>query len=211
MTEPKDELLLDHEYDGIKELDNRLPGWWLWLFYLTIIFSVFYMGYYHVLGRGPLQAEEYDLEMAEAQRLGLGVAYESWGADVQPATDDETMAEGQLIFTAQCAVCHLPDGGGLIGPNMTDDYFIHGPEFADSVLIIEEGVVEKGMISWKTQMPREEILAVASYIHGLRGTSPDKAKAPEGDLAPAAGAEAGDEAQGEPEEPPAEAEAEAEP
>jgi cytochrome c oxidase cbb3-type subunit 3 len=173
-------LLLDHEYDGIRELDNQLPGWWLWLFYLTILFSVVYLVWYHVLDRGLSTQAQYELEVARAHAAGLGIHYESWGADVEPLSDAGSLNRGREIFVKQCAVCHGQLGEGLIGPNFTDDYFLHGAEFADSIRTIEEGVLEKGMISWKTQLSPDEVRAVASFVFTLRGTDPPNQKAPEG-------------------------------
>ena len=184
MPEQNDNLLLDHEYDGIKELDNRLPGWWLWLFYLAIAFGLVYMGWFHVLHRGPLQADLYIQEVEAAHAAGLGLHYESWGPDVEPATDPDLLAHGGTIFKSQCTVCHGQEGQGVIGPNMTDDYFLHGHEFADSIVVIEEGVPEQGMISWKTQLSRDDVLAVGSYIYTLRGTNPANPKDPQGEKAP---------------------------
>ncbi len=188
MTKPdQDEaaLLLDHEYDGIRELDNQLPGWWLWLFYLSILFSIVYLTYYHVLGPQYSSQAAYEEEVARAHAAGLGIHYEAWGPDVEPVADAESLAVGQQVFVSQCAVCHGQLGEGLIGPNFTDDFFLHGPTFADTVRTIEEGVPEKGMISWKTQLSREEVRSVASYIKNLEGTDPPNQKAPEGERAPA--------------------------
>ena len=186
MTKPRTDeeaLLLEHEYDGIRELDNQLPGWWLWLFYLTILFSVVYLTWYHVLDRGLSTQAQYEQEITRAHAAGLGIHYESWGDNVEPVSDADGMDLGKQVFISQCAVCHGQLGEGLIGPNFTDDYFVHGSGFADSIRVIEEGVPEKGMVSWKTQLSREEVRAVASFIYELRGTDPPNQKAPEGDLA----------------------------
>ena len=186
MPELSDDLLLDHEYDGIKELDNKLPGWWLWLFWISIVFGLIYAGWFHILGKGPTQAAQYESEVAAAHAAGLGLHYESWGPDVEPATDAAVLADGETLFKSQCAVCHGQLGEGMIGPNFTDDYFLHGAAFADSIRVIEEGVPEQGMISWKTQLSRQQVLAVGTYVFNLRGTNPPNPKEPQGTLAPSA-------------------------
>lgn len=183
-----------HEYDGITELDNQLPRWWLLLFYFTIAYGVVYLTYYHVLGKGLSSKEAYVAEVAAAKEViaaatsAAGSGGEGSAAAAQPleaGTDEAVLAEGKQIFATYCFTCHAADGGGLIGPNMTDDYFIHGPAFADSIRTATEGVPEKGMIAWKTVLKPEQIHAVCSYIYTLRGTTPVTAKAPEGEQYPA--------------------------
>jgi cytochrome c oxidase cbb3-type subunit 3 len=169
-----------HEVDGINELDNHLPRWWVWLFNITIIFSVFYVLYFDVLKIGPSQAEQYEREMARARGVTAAALAAAPPQLDAPSTDAAVLARGRELYMANCAVCHAADGGGLIGPNITDDYYIHGPTFADSVHIIREGVPAKGMIPWKTTLRPDDIHAVASYIYTLRGTTPANAKAPEG-------------------------------
>lgn len=180
----RDPLLLDHDADGITELDNKLPGWWLWLFYITIAFGVVYMGYYHVFDVGALTTEKYDNEIAAAKEKfpeAFQTVDVSAGADLAPSTDVAVFERGKEIFDANCVACHTADGGGLIGPNMCDDYFIHGGTYADSVRIINNGVVEKGMIAWKAVLKPSDIEAVASFVYRLRGTTPANPKAPEGE------------------------------
>jgi cytochrome c oxidase cbb3-type subunit III len=181
MTEYNDPLLMDHEADGIRELDNKLPRWWVWLFYFTIMFAAVYLAYYHVLGAGNLMVDEYKQEMKVGDAI-KGAALAKFEADIgtlQPATDPEAVARGKKTFLLLCAPCHRPDGGGLVGPNLTDDYWIHGAKFADNVKTIWNGVPEKGMITWKNMLKPNEIYEVASYIHTLRGTHPPKPKPPE--------------------------------
>jgi cytochrome c oxidase cbb3-type subunit 3 len=170
-NDPKEPLLLDHEYDGICELDNQLPRWWVWLFYITIIYSAGYLLYYHVFRVGELQAAEYTHEMkaGEAVKGGAMTKFEAGIPALQPATDAVALESGRQVYTKFCAPCHRVDGGGLVGPNITDDYWIHGGTYADSVKIIWDGVPAKGMITWKTVLKPEEIQAVASYIYTLRG------------------------------------------
>jgi cytochrome c oxidase cbb3-type subunit 3 len=181
MSEHNDPLLMDHEVDGIHELDNKLPRWWVWLFYLTIAFAVVYMTYYHVLGAGDLMATEYQKEMkaGDALKQAAMSKFEANMAALQPSKDPDVLARGQKTFLLLCAPCHRPDGGGLVGPNLTDDYWIHGSNFADNVTTIWNGVPAKGMITWKNTLKPNEIFDVASYIHTLRGTHPPNPKPPE--------------------------------
>jgi cytochrome c oxidase cbb3-type subunit III len=184
--EPKDPLLLDHEVDGIKELDNNLPRWWVWLFYLTIIFSVIYMGYYHVFHAGELQAKEYAREFKRGEEIKSTVIakFESSLGSLAPETNSLTLSKGQQTFMTMCAPCHRPDGGGLVGPNLCDDYWIHGSNFIDNLKTIINGVPEKGMITWRGVLKPSEIQAVASYIYTLRGTKPPNPKPPENQQQP---------------------------
>ena len=183
MTEHHDPLLLDYEADGIRELDNKLPRWWVWLFYLTIIFAVVYLSYYHVFATGDLAAKgqmasEYQAEMqtGEALKAAAMGKFEATIASLQPSNEPEILAHGKKTFLTLCAPCHRPDGGGLVGPNLTDDYWIHGSNFADNVTTIWNGVPAKGMITWKKTLKPQE---VASYIYTLRGTHPPNPKPPE--------------------------------
>jgi len=170
-NDPKEPLLLDHEYDGIQELDNKLPRWWVWLFYITIIYSAIYLVYYHVTRSGDLQIAEYTKEMQAGEQIKNGAMgkFEASIPTLQPATDADTVENGRQVYVKFCAPCHRMDGGGLVGPNLTDDYWIHGSTYADSVKIIWDGVPAKGMITWKTVLKPEEIASVASYIYTLRG------------------------------------------
>jgi cytochrome c oxidase cbb3-type subunit 3 len=181
MTEYNDPLLLDHEADGIRELDNKLPRWWVWLFYFTIIFAAVYMVYYHVLGAGDLMATEYAKEIKVGNEIkGAAMArFEADLATLQPSKDPQVLADGKKTFLLLCAPCHRPDAGGLVGPNLTDDYWIHGSNFTDNVKTIWNGVPEKGMITWKNYLKPDQVIAVASYIYTLRGTKPPNPKPPE--------------------------------
>lgn len=173
--------LLDHDYDGIREYDNPLPRWWLYLFYICIAISIAYVGYY-VLGPGPGSKAEYEAEMAEAAKLY---------PDTDPAADTEALAAakgnkdaiaaGNTVYTANCAACHAADGGGLVGPNLTDDFWIHGKgDIQGIVRVVTDGVPEKGMLSWKKTLKKDEIINVSAYVLSLRGTTPAKAKEPQG-------------------------------
>lgn len=170
-NDPQEPLLLDHNYDGIQELDNNLPRWWVWLFYITIIYAAVYLIYYHVTHTGDLQAAEYKSEMKIGEQLKSAAMgkFESSIATLQPSKDSAVLENGKVAYNKYCAPCHRVDGGGLVGPNLTDDYWIHGSSFTDSVKIIWDGVPAKGMVTWKTVLKPDEINAVASYIYTLRG------------------------------------------
>ena len=187
----KDELL-DHDYDGIQELDNDLPPWWLYMFYFTIIFGFVYLLYYHVfdIGDSPVAAYEKEMQQAAVQYAGgeaggISATDESLVA----FTDADNLARGKEIFLTNCMVCHGASGEGGIGPNMTDEYWIHGGSMKQIVNIINVGVPAKGMISWKPVLNPEQIRQVSSYILSLQGTNPPNSKAPEGEkVSPGEGA-----------------------
>jgi cytochrome c oxidase cbb3-type subunit 3 len=170
-NDPQEPLLLDHEYDGIRELDNNLPRWWVWLFYLCIIYAAVYLVYYHVTHTGDLQIAEYKNEMKAGDALKSAAMgkFESGMSALTPSSSADTLDHGKQIYTKFCAPCHRVDGGGLVGPNLTDDYWIHGSNYADNVKVIWDGVPAKGMITWKTVLKPDEIQAVASYCYTLRG------------------------------------------
>ena len=183
-TDPQEPLLLDHEYDGIRELDNKLPRWWVWLFNFSIIFAVIYMVYYHVLGKGELMAAQYQEEMqfGDVIKNRAIAEFESSMASLQPSTDPVILAEGKDTFTKLCAPCHRADGGGLVGPNLCDDYWLHGSNFVDNLQTIWNGVPAKGMVTWKGTLKPASIYAAGSYIYTLRGTHPKNPKLPENQI-----------------------------
>jgi mono/diheme cytochrome c family protein len=264
----KEDRLLEHEYDGIQELDNDLPPWWLWLFYISIIFGVVYMIHYHVIGTGDLSAVEYNKEInpnyqevQDVNQASMSIGYSSpfyqpgiemtpqlwsafenyvgpkvefeklvmeamrkadadnlaklqqtfpeiWtkltegGATITPAeksaiastaqtkmdldyerlTDSASLDAGKQIYITNCASCHGPQGQGGIGPNMTDNYYIHGGRINDLMAVIINGVPVKGMISWKGILNDVQMNQVASYMMSLRGTNPPNPKDPQGEL-----------------------------
>lgn len=185
-VEEEESILLDHSYDGIKELDNNLPPWWKYGFYLTIIVSVIYMLHYHVLGTGDLQIKEYENEVANA-KLEIDEYMKSSANNVdentvQLLTDAGDIASGKEVFLASCAACHGRNGEGTVGPNFTDEYWLHGGSVQDIFKSIKYGWVEKGMKSWKEDLSPIQIAQVTSYIKSLKGTNPPNAKAPQGDL-----------------------------
>ena len=173
-----------HEADGIQELDNQLPRWWVLLFYFSIVFAFLYLMYYHVLGFGQGPHDKYQSEVARAEaRIAAREARSALDFDYSvPALDDPTLARGAEIYAANCASCHHSTGKGLIGPNLTDAYWIHGATFDDTMRVIAEGVTEKGMQAWKNLLSRDQRHAVASYISSLRGSDPDSPREPQGDF-----------------------------
>ncbi len=184
--EEEEELLLDHDYDGIKELDNHLPPWWKWLFYLTIVYSVIYLMIFHVFKSSPLQEEEYELEMTAAAKMKqveqVEVVYDFDENTVTLTTDQTELADGQKFFATQCGVCHKADGGGLAGPNLTDKYWRNGGDITDVYKVIKNGVPGTAMISWENRLNPIRIRNVASYVLSLQGTNPPNALGPDGDL-----------------------------
>jgi cytochrome c oxidase cbb3-type subunit III len=181
MNDQNDPLLLDHEADGIRELDNNLPRWWVWLFYITIIFAAVYLCYYHVFSMGKLSAAEYEVENAAGEKLknAAMAKFEATIGNLEPSKDPAVISAGRQTFMTLCAPCHRADAGGLVGPNLCDDYWIHGSNFTDNVKTIWNGVPAKGMITWKTILNPQQIYEVGSYIYTLRGTKPPNPKPPE--------------------------------
>ncbi len=181
MHDPNNPLLMAHDADGIRELDNKLPRWWVWLFYGTIVFAAAYLLYYHVFHVGDLMAAEYQKEMkfGDAIKVAAMSSFEATIPNLQPSKDEAVVGQGRQIFAKMCSPCHRADGGGLVGPNLTDDYWIHGPLFSDNLRTIWNGVPEKGMVTWKGTLKPNEVYAVGSFIYTLRGTHPANPKPPE--------------------------------
>ncbi len=186
-VEKEETVMLDHNYDGIRELDNHLPPWWKWLLYGSMIWSVFYMFVYHVSGSLPLSIQEYQEEVAVANKQiqNLQAASPQKKIDettVVFTTDAVALKDGEDTFKSICASCHRMDGGGDIGPNLTDAYWKHGGSIQDVFRIVTNGVPNTNMVAWGTSMSPEKIQNVSSYLLTLQGTNPPNAKAPEGDL-----------------------------
>jgi len=180
-------IMLDHEYDGIKELDNHLPPWWLWLFYLNIIFAIIYMIYYTFTGIGASQVQEYEAEMIYAENfkadLEKKMASEFDENNVEFVKEEAKIAEGKTLFNTNCAVCHKEDLGGLIGPNLTDEYWLHGGSPTEIYMVLKNGVLDKGMLAWKDQMTPYQMQNIMSYILTMQGTNPAGAKEAQGEKA----------------------------
>ena len=184
-VEREAEIMLDHDYDGIRELDSKIPPWFAWLFILTIIFAAYYMIDYHIIGSGQVQYEEYaqEVKMASLEREALIKS----GAFINEETvtllsDASDLEKGKAVFDQNCIACHASDGGGIVGPNLTDEYWIHGGGIKNVFKVIKYGVVEKGMISWQTQLNPNQMQEVASYVLSLQGTNPAAPKQPEGEI-----------------------------
>ncbi len=178
-------ILLGHDYDGIRELDNDLPPWWKYGFYFTIVISVIYMWYYHV-GSGPSSHEEFVTEVQRGEaEVAAYLAANAGNIDEQNVTmieDQMALAEGIKIYGQVCAACHANDGGGGIGPNLTDPYWLHGGSLSDVFKSIKYGFQDKGMKSWKDDYSPRQLAALASYIMTLQGTTPAAPKEPQGPL-----------------------------
>ena len=192
-VEPEQEkdILMHHEYDGIRELDNVLPPWWLWLFYATIVWGVVYVVNVHVIKVWPEQYTEYAEELAQAEiDIAAYLALQAAAVDentVVALTDASAISSGEKIFQEFCKACHGNAGeGNAVGPNLTDAYWLHGGSINDVFRTIKYGVVEKGMQSWKAELNPEQMQAVASYIFSIQGTEPANAKEPQGELYKAA-------------------------
>jgi len=173
----------DHDYDGIRELDNRIPPWFTTLFAGTIVFAAAYMIHFHVLGSGRLMVEEYREEVAEAD-LARRIAIAREGAIDESAlaalTDPAALERGREQFAKYCVSCHGAQAGGVVGPNLTDEYWIHGGGITNVYAVVKNGVPAKGMISWQLVFTPKQIQEVASYVLSLEGTNPPGAKKPEG-------------------------------
>ncbi|MBK8601252.1 MAG: c-type cytochrome [Flavobacterium sp.] len=184
--ENEGQLLLDHDYDGIKELDNTLPPWWVYLFYGTIIFAAIYLVRFEIMGADN-QEMELKKEMAQAKvdiEEYMKTAPDLMNEEsVTLLTDAPSLAEGKAIFAANCVACHRPDGGGQIGPNLTDEQWILGGGIKNVFHTLENGGRDgKGMISWKGTLKPKEMQKVASYVLSLKGSNPKDPKAPEGEI-----------------------------
>jgi cytochrome c oxidase cbb3-type subunit 3 len=184
--EQESEIDLDHEYDGIRELDNNLPPWWLYGFYLSIVFAVIYLVRFHITQTAPLQEEEYRIAMAEAE-----AEHEKYLATAANLVDESNVVllteapliqDGAAIFKANCAVCHAADGGGGVGPNLADPYWIHGGDIKAVFSTIKYGVPAKGMIPWKDQLNPSQMQKVASFVLSMQGTTPANPKEAQGEL-----------------------------
>jgi cytochrome c oxidase cbb3-type subunit 3 len=186
IEEDKDKVL-DHNYDDIHELDNPIPAWFMWLFYGSVVIAVVYMLNYHVLDSGKLQLEEYaaEIEQAEIDKIAyLKKVGDKINAEtVTLLATKEDLAKGKELYmkTGSCVTCHKEDGGGNVGPNLTDEYWKHGGGIKNVFKTIIEGVPNTGMKSWKKDFSNLEIQQIASYVISLQGTNPANAKEPEGE------------------------------
>ncbi|MFN5422324.1 MAG: cbb3-type cytochrome c oxidase N-terminal domain-containing protein [bacterium] len=184
-VEKEADVLLDHDYDGIRELDNALPPWWKYGFYVTIVVGVIYLFLFHVTGTGKNPEQEYAAEMTEAQKME-----EAYKAKTKTMVDENniTMADadgiaaGKALYTQSCVACHGANGEGGIGPNLTDNYWIHGGSLNKIYQTIKIGYPEKGMQSWQSMYSPVQMKNLTSYVKSIVGTKPANPKAPQGDI-----------------------------
>jgi len=184
----EEDIMLDHDYDGIKELDNVLPPWWLYGFYITIAISIYYIFQIFYNPDEYSQAKEFNIEVTQGKEAVE--AYKAANPDkfdnsnIVAFTDAENIAKGKELFTTKtCFACHLNDLGGSIGPNLTDNKWILGGDVKSLFNTISKGGrPDKGMIAWESTITREERIQLASYIISMQGTQPAAPKAAEGDI-----------------------------
>jgi len=181
--------LLHHSYDGIQEFDNPMPRWWVYLFWATIVFSVLYWLNVPGFGIGKGQISDYDRDMAAAAAAAAKQrAAEPAGASPEQrmamTKDASVLALGKQTYTQNCAACHRADAGGQIGPNLTDDYWLHGGALEEMHKTVADGVLEKGMPPWGKVLKPAQLDAVVAYVYTLRGTTVPNPKAPQGELVP---------------------------
>lgn len=185
-VEEEESILMDHEYDGIRELDNNLPPWWKYMFYATIIFAVVYIIRFHITGSGQLSHEEYAAEMEAAVAEKATMMAEATDLvnedNVVYLVDAPSIEKGAAIYKGNCATCHGQLGEGGAGPNLTDQYWLHGGNIKNVFKTIKYGVPAKGMIAWESQFSPKQMQAVASYVLSLQGTNPPNQKDPQGEI-----------------------------
>jgi cytochrome c oxidase cbb3-type subunit 3 len=183
--EKEADIMLDHDYDGIKELDNALPPWWKYGFYITIFVAIFYILKFEVWHTGMNPTEEYNTEMAQAK-----LETDQYLASMKENVDENSVVmldaagiqTGKTLFTKTCVACHTQNGGGGVGPNLTDNYTIHGAKIQDIFKTIKYGYPDKGMQSWQSNFSPVEMQQLSSYIKSLSNTNVPNGKAPQGDL-----------------------------
>ncbi|MBS1574969.1 MAG: c-type cytochrome [Bacteroidetes bacterium] len=183
-VEQEADIDLGHDYDGIRELDNRLPPWWLYGFYVTILVAVVYLWRFHVSHEGPSSIEEYNRSVSDANAeikeylAKKGEAVDENTVTISKSADD--LAAGKEIFVKSCAACHKETGAGDVGPNLTDDYWLHGGDIKSVFKTIRYGI--NAMPQWQNSYSNKQIAQVASYVKSLHGTNPPNPKAPQGEL-----------------------------
>ncbi|MCC9137369.1 cbb3-type cytochrome c oxidase N-terminal domain-containing protein [Pontibacter silvestris] len=178
----KDEIHSHHDFDGIEEYDNDLPPWWKTMFYVTIVFAVGYLLYFHVFDSGLLQHEEYELEMQQAALFAAKADNDPNAVtNFEVLTDATALEGGKSIFMTNCAACHGQEAQGSVGPNLTDEYWLHGGDVNDIFKTVKFGVASKGMVPWQGKLSKDQILEVSSYILSLQGSNPANAKEPQGE------------------------------
>lgn len=185
MTEEKKDVVI-HEYDGIRELDNPMPRWWVGLFVAGVIYGAGYYAWYQ-LGDGRTIEQEFQAEKGEIEARVLRSSGGSKGPEFEAKLlaaikSPEARKNGREVFAGKCVACHGPDGGGSVGPNLTDDYWLHGAKPAEIARVVSEGVPDKGMPPWGPLLKEGELPSVVAYVRSLHGTRPANPKAPQGAL-----------------------------
>lgn len=175
MSEPEQvegAQVIGHEYDGIQEYDNPLPGWWVWMFVATVLFTPLYVVYYH-LGQGELVADEYAADLAALREVEAAQAMASGEVNEETLTalmnDAATLAAGEAVYRTNCTACHGELGEGKIGPNLTDEFWLHGGTLVEIHRTIDQGVPDKGMLAWGKTLPPEDVRRVAAWVGSRRG------------------------------------------
>lgn len=182
------DLVMEHKFDGISELNNPTPAWFMVLFYGTIIFAAGYLLNYHVFGYGKLQEEEYTAEIEQAAEDKINFLANPVNAasavnenNMVQSKDAAVVKSGAALFANRCTPCHGEHAEGIVGPNLTDEYWLHGGKIKDVFKTIKYGVPEKGMIAWEKSLSAQQISDLANYVLSLQGSKPAGAKAPQGD------------------------------
>ena len=184
--EDEKKILLDHDYDGIKELNHPLPSWWLGIFYATMIFAAGYYAYYTFMG-GPTLGDEYKAEMAQVEKAKAEWEAKNNSFDIDKynayVVTEKAKKVAKKTFRRKCKACHGKDGGGSVGPNLTDKYWKNGDGSIAAVYkVIDKGVVDKGMEAWGEKLSKNQLMAVTKYVMDFQGTTPENPKEPEGTL-----------------------------
>ncbi len=185
MADQSKDRLIEHSYDGIQEYDNPMPRWWVLTFWATIVFSGVYALNVFGIGTGKGRIADYEADMA-----AFRAAHPAPAADITPEAllalvgNPTEVAEGKRVYGTTCAPCHVADGGGMIGPNLTDDYWLHGGTIGEIHHTIVTGVLDKGMPAWGKSLGADELNAVTAYVWTLHGTTPAAPKEPQGELVP---------------------------
>jgi cytochrome c oxidase cbb3-type subunit 3 len=183
-----DAPLTGHAYDGIQEYDNPLPGWWKWLFIGSIFFSLLYWPFFHFGAPGRSVAERFDVALAENMRLQfaeIGELQPNEATLVKMMNDSGWVKVGESVYRSNCASCHGIDGGGIVGPNLTDDHYKNVREITDILNVVQQGAAAGAMPAWKSRLQLNEQILVSSYVASLRGSTPGSAKGAEGNVIPA--------------------------
>jgi len=186
-TDSSEDILVDHNDDGIQEFANPLPGWWRAIFWAAIIFCVSYTYWYH-FADGNIINDAYDADVAvKMERESAGGPVAKGAVGLMALMDDPThMARGKAKYSTICLACHSPDGGGVLGlgPNLTDDHFKNVKKIEDILTIMEDGIPGTAMLSQSAALTPGEMADVAAYVASLRGTTPANPKEPEGEVIP---------------------------